>query len=73
MLFIIAILIFEVGSVVCAAAPSLKAFIVGRVICGLGGTGVYIGIMNIISALTSPKERAMYVSFPGAAWAIGAM
>ena len=52
---------------------TLKVLIVGRVICGLGGTGVYIGIMNIISALTAPHERAFYVSLPGAAWAIGAM
>ena len=58
---------------VCGSATTLNAFIVGRVVCGLGGTGVFTGIMNIISALTTRAERALYISFPGAAWAIGAM
>ncbi|MCJ1330425.1 hypothetical protein MMC10_007108 [Thelotrema lepadinum] len=72
-LFVSAITIFEIGSVMCGSAQSLNAFIVGRVVCGLGGTGVFTGIMNILSALTLPSERAQYLSYPGSMWALGAM
>ena len=72
-LFISAVTIFEVGSVVCGSTTTLNAFIIGRVICGLGGTGVFTGITNIISTLTTQRERALYISISGAAWAIGAM
>lgn len=35
--------LFEVGSVLCGAAPDLNALIVGRVIAGIGGAGMYLG------------------------------
>ena len=44
-LYITCIIIFEVGSAVCGAAPSMGALIVGRAICGLGGTGMYTGVL----------------------------
>lgn len=37
------IAIFEIGSAVCGAAPNSNALIVGRVIAGIGGAGMYIG------------------------------
>jgi len=37
------IFIFEVGSALCGAAPNMNALIVGRVIAGLGGCGMYLG------------------------------
>ena len=49
----------------------MNAVIVGRVICGAGGEGLYIGSMNIISAFTSPRERPVYFSFFGITWGIG--
>ena len=35
--------IFEIGSAVCGAAPTSNALIVGRVIAGMGGSGMYLG------------------------------
>lgn len=37
------IALFEIGSAVCGAAPSLDSLIVGRVIAGVGGAGMYLG------------------------------
>jgi len=37
------ILIFEIGSALCGAAPTMEALIVGRIIAGLGGCGMYLG------------------------------
>jgi hypothetical protein len=39
--FLGAIFLFEVGSVVCAVAPSSEAFIVGRAIAGVGTAGLF--------------------------------
>lgn len=37
------VLLFEIGSALCGGAPSLDALIIGRVIAGMGGSGMYIG------------------------------
>jgi MFS family permease len=37
------IFVFEVGSALCGAAPNMNALIIGRVIAGLGGCGMYLG------------------------------
>lgn len=45
--FLAAVLLFEVGSAVCGAAPSSAVFIAGRAIAGLGGAGVVSGVVSI--------------------------
>jgi MFS family permease len=41
--FIIAsIITFEVGSTICGAVPTTDAMILGRVIAGIGGAGMYL-------------------------------
>ena len=42
-LLLSSIFVFEVGSAVCGAAPTSNALIVGRVIAGIGGAGMYLG------------------------------
>jgi MFS family permease len=37
------VLLFEIGSAICGAAPTSDAIIIGRVIAGIGGSGMYIG------------------------------
>ena len=37
------ILLFEIGSAICGGAPSMDALVVGRVIAGIGGAGMYLG------------------------------
>lgn len=51
----------------------MSALIVGRAICGIGGMGIYLGTMNMVSALTSEAERPMYLGFVGLTWGIGTM
>ena len=70
-LFIFAVLLFGIGSAISGAAQNMDTLIVGRIICGIGGNGLYIGAMNIISALTTPKERPLYFSFFGITWGGG--
>ncbi|KAL4772928.1 efflux pump antibiotic resistance protein [Aspergillus nidulans var. acristatus] len=70
-LFLFSVLIFEVGSAVCGAAPTFNALIVGRAICGVGGIGIYLGVVNMVSALTTEAQRPLYLGFVGLTWGIG--
>ena len=54
--FLVAIAIFEIGSLVCGVAPSSTALIVGRAIAGLGSAGIFSGAYLII-AMSQPLEK----------------
>ncbi|KAL7930118.1 major facilitator superfamily domain-containing protein [Trichoderma chlorosporum] len=71
--FAASVVLFEVGSALCGAAPSMTALIVGRVIAGSGGSGVFMGSLNYFTALTSPTERGIYITGTGFCWGIGAV
>ena len=60
-LYIGSTVLFMIGSALCGGAPSLDAFIVGRVIAGLGGNGMYMGVLTLLSVNTNNKERPVYL------------
>ncbi|KAL2171413.1 hypothetical protein VTG60DRAFT_3056 [Thermothelomyces hinnuleus] len=70
-LFVVSLILFEVGSAVCGAAPNMNAIIVGRVIAGIGGAGVYVGGLTYISVLTTPNERPLYLAICMSVWGFG--
>ncbi|KAK7703200.1 hypothetical protein SLS64_009176 [Diaporthe eres] len=51
--FLACLAIFEIGSVICATAPTSSALVVGRAIAGVGGAGLFIG-GTIASAEVAP-------------------
>ncbi|KAH7319616.1 major facilitator superfamily domain-containing protein [Stachybotrys elegans] len=61
-IFIGCFILFEVGSALCGAAPNMNAMIVGRVIAGVGGSGMYCGGIVYISVMTNIKERPLFVA-----------
>ena len=63
--------IFEIGSTVCGAAPSMNALITGRALAGLGGGGMYLGVMMMLSLFTTPLERAKYIGIIGVVFGFG--
>ncbi|KAK4247471.1 major facilitator superfamily domain-containing protein [Corynascus novoguineensis] len=70
-LFIINLILFELGSAICGAASNMNAIIVGRVIAGIGGAGVYVGGLTYISVLTTPNERPLYLAISMSVWDFG--
>lgn len=50
-----------VGSTVCAAAPESKAFIVGRVVAGLGAAGILQGALAIIGYIVELERRPLFM------------
>lgn len=57
-----ALIIFEVGSVICAAATSSPMFIIGRAIAGAGAAALYSGGMTIIGFSVPLRKRAIYIA-----------
>jgi len=72
-IFIGGVFLFELGSLICGAAPNMDALIVGRVLAGAGGAAIYLGGLNYFSYVTTPKERGLYLSLIGFFWGIGAV
>ncbi|KAJ5986628.1 DNA repair protein RAD50 [Penicillium sp. IBT 35674x] len=70
-LFISCLVVFEIGSAVCGAAPTMNAFIVGRVIGGVGGCGIYVGGLTFVALLTTDHERPLYLAGIYCVWGIG--
>uniref|UniRef100_A0A8H7K1V7 Major facilitator superfamily (MFS) profile domain-containing protein n=1 Tax=Bionectria ochroleuca TaxID=29856 RepID=A0A8H7K1V7_BIOOC len=67
------IILFEAASALCGAAPTMDVLIVGRVFAGMGGNGIFLGILNYFSLITTDTERGRYISGMGVAWGIGAV
>ncbi|KAF1363464.1 MFS general substrate transporter [Lizonia empirigonia] len=71
--FLASILIFEVGSAVCGAAPSSVAFIVGRAVAGLGSAGIFQGGMMVIVGSVPLVKRPMYTAVFGMAFGVSSV
>ncbi|KAI2628590.1 major facilitator superfamily domain-containing protein [Hypoxylon sp. NC1633] len=62
LIFLSCVVLFEAGSVLCALAPSSIILIIGRLITGVGGGGLYIGSVVLIGYAVPVGHRAMYIS-----------
>lgn len=70
---IISIVVFEVGSVVCATAQSMNSLIGGRVIAGIGGSGIQSLSFVIGSTIVPERQRGMVIAFMGASFGIASV
>ena len=64
--FLGAVLVFEIGSALCGAAPNSKAFIVGRAIAGLGSSGIFTGAIIVMVGTVPLKRRPIFQGIFGA-------
>ncbi|EGX90890.1 MFS toxin efflux pump (AflT) [Cordyceps militaris CM01] len=71
--FLAAIFIFEVGSLLCAVAPSSVAFIVGRAIAGMGTAGLFSGAVVILSYTLPLAKRPLAFGIIGGMWGIASV
>lgn len=71
--YLLNIVLFEGGSALCGAAPNMTALILGRVIAGIGGSGIYSGTLTYISLLTNMGERPAYLAGSTVVWGIGSV
>jgi MFS family permease len=58
--FLMFVFVFEVGSLICGAAPTSLALIVGRAVAGLGLSGIVTGALTIIAASVEREKSPLY-------------
>ncbi|KAH7310179.1 MFS multidrug transporter [Rhexocercosporidium sp. MPI-PUGE-AT-0058] len=71
--FLIACVLFEVGSLVCAVAPNSTALIVGRAIAGVGAAGIFTGAYVIIACSVPMAKRPAYTGMLGGMYGIASV
>jgi MFS family permease len=71
--FLIAISIFEVGSLICGVAPNSIALIIGRSIAGVGSAGIFSGALIIIAYSVPLEKRPQYTGLMGAMYGIASV
>ncbi|KAJ4293809.1 hypothetical protein N0V88_005320 [Collariella sp. IMI 366227] len=71
--YLAAVFLFEVGSLVCAVAPTSTAFIVGRALAGVGTAGLFSGGVVILSYTLPLRQRPMAFGLIGAMWGIASV
>ncbi|KAH8895950.1 MFS general substrate transporter [Thozetella sp. PMI_491] len=60
--FLSALAIFELGSIVCALAPTSMALIIGRAVAGVGSAGLFTGSLMILTSIIPLHSRPKYMA-----------
>lgn len=68
--YMVALIIFEIGSAVCGAAPDSTSLIVGRAVAGVGSAGIFSGAILIVANTVPLSKRPMYTGLIGAMYGL---
>ncbi|KIW72591.1 hypothetical protein PV04_00772 [Phialophora macrospora] len=71
--FLSAIAVFELGSLICAVAPSSTTLIVGRAVAGIGVGGIFSGALVIIAHSVPLIRRPLVFGLFGAMWGLASV
>lgn len=58
-----AIVVFLVGSLLCGLAPTMLTIVIGRLVQGIGGGGLYALCFGIVGDLVAPRQRGKYIGY----------
>lgn len=72
-IYLLAISLFELGSLICGAAPNSIALILGRAIAGVGSAGIFSGALIILAHSVPLASRPMYTGFIGSMYGIASV
>ncbi|KAI1283672.1 major facilitator superfamily domain-containing protein [Xylaria sp. FL0933] len=67
------VVLFEVGSALCGAAPSSVAFIFGRAIQGVGSAGIFAGAIVVIVYAVPLHRRPFWQGMTGAVFGVSSI
>ncbi|KAI9154968.1 putative efflux pump gsfJ [Paramyrothecium foliicola] len=71
--YLTSVVIFQAGSLLCAAAPTSTAFIIGRALAGVGAAGVSSGSYTIVAFIADAKRRPAYTGILSAVYGIASV
>ncbi|KAA8651449.1 uncharacterized protein ATNIH1004_000332 [Aspergillus tanneri] len=66
--YLLSLLTFELGSLLCALSHNSPTLIIGRAIAGVGGSGIGSGIYTILGVCVPPRRRPMLIGITGLAF-----
>lgn len=73
LVFLTTVVIFEIGSAICGAAPSSKAFIAGRAIAGFASAGIFSGCTLVMISMVPLHKRPIFQGLFGAVFGIASV
>lgn len=71
--FLVAIAIFELGSLICGVAPTSAALIVGRAMAGVGSAGVFSGAYLLIATSVPLSRRPAFNGLIGGMYGLASV
>jgi EmrB/QacA subfamily drug resistance transporter len=72
-IFLSGVIVFEIGSALCGAAPNSIALIVGRAISGVGAAAIFTGSIVIMVHTVPLQRRPLYTSLFGACFGVSSV
>jgi MFS family permease len=59
---VVAIIIFEAGSLLCGISQNIDQLIAGRTVSGFGAAGMFVAILQIVSQVTRLEDRPKFLA-----------
>jgi MFS family permease len=67
------IALFELGSLLCAVAPSMPALIFGRAVAGMGAGGIFNAAFTVGAQVAALEQRPLLFGSAGAVFALSSI
>ncbi|KAK3303064.1 major facilitator superfamily-domain-containing protein [Chaetomium strumarium] len=71
--FLTAIFLFEVGSLICGVAQNSVTLIVGRAVAGVGAAGIFSGALTILAYSVPLAQRPVYTGAVGSMYGLASI
>ncbi|KAI3323478.1 MFS general substrate transporter [Xylariaceae sp. AK1471] len=71
--YLTAIFIFEVGSLICGVAQNSVTLIIGRAVAGLGSAGLFSGALLILAHSVPLAKRPLYTGLIGSVYGVASV
>ena len=72
-LYLVAISVFELGSLICALSPSINVLIFARAVQGVGASGIFISVLTVIGQVTRLEDRPILFGSFGGVFAVASI
>lgn len=71
--YLIALFLFELGSLICGIAPNSTTLIVGRAVAGLGSAGIFTGAPVTLAHTVELEKRPIFFIMLGGMYGIASV
>ena len=71
--YLIAVAVFEVKSILCATSLSSIMLILGRVVAGAGGGGLYVATLILIGGAVPVSKRPVYIAIVSSMYGVASV